>query len=98
MIISYIEDKKKKKTRVADRSGVQKNKQRRCKREEDDMELREVREWCCVKERDFFCSDPGCVGLSKGLLGVGRAGNVHGKTRDPNARHQIGVVACKTKV
>jgi hypothetical protein len=67
MIISYIEDKKKKRTRVANWSAGQNNEQRRYSREKDDIELREVREWCCVEGRDFFCSDPGFVWVSTGV-------------------------------
>jgi hypothetical protein len=68
MIISYIEDKKKKRGHALPIGLVNRRINNAAVIGKVDIELREVREWCCVRERDFFCSDPGCVEVPKGLL------------------------------
>jgi hypothetical protein len=71
MIISYIDDKKKKRGHALPIGLVDRRINNAAVIGKVDIELREVREWCCVKERDFFCSDPSWVEVSKGLLEMG---------------------------
>jgi hypothetical protein len=54
MIISYIEDKKKKRGHALPIGLVDRRINNAAVIGKVDIELREVREWCCVRERDFF--------------------------------------------
>jgi hypothetical protein len=54
MIISYIEDKKKKRGHALPIGLMDRRINNAAVIGKVDIELREVREWCCVRKRDFF--------------------------------------------